>query len=194
MGRPASGKRERLIAAAVVQFHYKGVDRSSLADVANAAGVPPGNSYYYFRSKDELTRSVVDEWDHRLTKYLSGLDLLPDAAARLSAYLDGTLDRRSGYTAYGCPLNGLNHDLRRKRDVADSDGSRLYGMQLDWLRTQFSLLGLTNDKGDTWARLFLSSIQGSLLLAYATDDPLYIDQTILQLREWLVTLVGIPQI
>lgn len=187
MGRPATDKRERLIAAAVVQFHHKGIDRSSLADVANAAGVPPGNSYYYFRSKDELTRSVVEQWDQHLSKCFAGLDSLPDPAVRVSAFLDGTLDRRSGYVAYGCPLNGINYDLRRRQDSTAGVGSRLYEMQLDWLRSQFGQLGMSNDKGDTWARLFLSSIQGSLLLAHATGDPQYIDRTIFQLKDWLTT-------
>lgn len=187
MGRPATDKRERLVAAAVVQFHHKGIDRSSLADIANAAGVPPGNSYYYFQSKDDLTRSVVDEWDQHLSTYFADLDLLPDPAARVSAFLDKALDRRSGYVAHGCPLNGLNYDLRRRQDATAGDGSRLYKIQLDWLRSQFGLLGMTSDKCDTWARLFLSSIQGSLLLAYATDDPHYIDQTIFELRGGLAT-------
>lgn len=182
MGRPATDKRKRLTAAAVVQYHHKGIERTSLADVANAAGVPPGNSYYYFRSKDDLTRSVIDEWEIRIADYFAGLDLHPNAAARVSAYLDGVLERRSAYVANGCPLNALGQDARRK-EITGVDGSRLYNLQLHWLRDQFHLLGLSDEKADGTARFFLSSIQGSLLLSHATDDPRYIDRTIEQLKD-----------
>lgn len=190
MGRRPTDKRERLIAAAIDQYHHKGVDRSSLAAVANAAGVPPGNSYYYFRSKDELTRSVVDEWAVRLVDYLARLEVHPDAKVRLAAYLDGTLERRSGYTAYGCPLAGLNQDLRRRRENAGDAGSRLFRLQYDWLRDQFLAAGLSDASSDTNARFVLSTIQGSLLLAYATGEPEYIDSALYKLKEWLAALPG----
>src|SRR6516165_3905370 len=48
------GKRDRLIAAAVLLLHRHGVERTTLADIAKAADVPVGNVYYYFKTKDEV--------------------------------------------------------------------------------------------------------------------------------------------
>lgn len=193
MGRPPTDKRKRLIAAAIDQYHHKGVERASLVQVANAAGVPPGNSYYYFRTKDELTRSVVDEWAIRLIDYLARLEVQPDAWERLTAYLDAALERRSGYTAYGCPLAGLSQDLRRGTEKAAGDGSRLFTLQLEWLRDQFHAAGLSDAESETCARFFLSTIQGSLLLAHATGDAEYIDSTMHKLKGWLAALPDSPQ-
>ena len=35
---------------------------TTLADIAQAADVPLGNVYYYFKSKDELIRAVVADY------------------------------------------------------------------------------------------------------------------------------------
>jgi TetR/AcrR family transcriptional regulator, transcriptional repressor for nem operon len=55
----ALGKRERLVEGARDVLHAQGVERTTLADIAQAAGVPVGNVYYYFKTKDELVDAVV---------------------------------------------------------------------------------------------------------------------------------------
>ena len=57
--RAPAGKRERLIAGASKLVHHNGVAATTLAEIAQAADVPLGNVYYYFKSKDELIRGVV---------------------------------------------------------------------------------------------------------------------------------------
>jgi AcrR family transcriptional regulator len=47
------GKRDRLIAGARETIHRQGVEATTLADIAEASGVPLGNVYYYFKSKDD---------------------------------------------------------------------------------------------------------------------------------------------
>jgi len=54
------GKRERLVASAGERLHRKGVVATTLADIAQAADVPVGNVYYYFRTKDDLVRAVIE--------------------------------------------------------------------------------------------------------------------------------------
>ena len=54
------GKRERLVASAGDLLHRQGVMATTLAQVAEAADVPPGNVYYYFKTKDDLVRAVID--------------------------------------------------------------------------------------------------------------------------------------
>jgi AcrR family transcriptional regulator len=65
-GAPA-GKRERLVAGASKLLHHNGVAASSLAEIAQAADVPLGNVYYYFKSKDELIRAVLAETARKST-------------------------------------------------------------------------------------------------------------------------------
>ncbi|MBA3903705.1 MAG: TetR family transcriptional regulator [Rhodocyclaceae bacterium] len=46
--------REHLLAVAVREFSRKGFARTSIRDIAQAAGLQPGSVYYHFPSKDEL--------------------------------------------------------------------------------------------------------------------------------------------
>jgi AcrR family transcriptional regulator len=70
----SAGKRERLVAGARERLHAQGVERTTLADVAQAAGVPVGNVYYYFKTKDELVQAVVDSRIEDLHAALQGLE------------------------------------------------------------------------------------------------------------------------
>jgi AcrR family transcriptional regulator len=52
-------KRTRLIETATKLAYGRGFRETSLADIAEAARVPVGNVYYYFKTKDELAEAVV---------------------------------------------------------------------------------------------------------------------------------------
>jgi AcrR family transcriptional regulator len=50
----AEETRQRILDAALELFREKGFERTTMRDVAAAAGVATGAAYYYFRSKDDL--------------------------------------------------------------------------------------------------------------------------------------------
>ncbi|CAG1001545.1 HTH-type transcriptional regulator MtrR [Burkholderiales bacterium] len=50
----SAASRERLLAVAVREFSRKGFARTSMRDIARAAGIQAGSLYYHFASKDEL--------------------------------------------------------------------------------------------------------------------------------------------
>ncbi len=52
--------RERLLDAAEREFRLRGVSRTSLAEVATAAGVTRGAVYWHFRDKVELFRAMCE--------------------------------------------------------------------------------------------------------------------------------------
>lgn len=52
--------RERILAAALAGFARRGVEATSLDDVAEAVGVRKQTVLYWFRSKDALVAGVVD--------------------------------------------------------------------------------------------------------------------------------------
>src|SRR5258706_13825423 len=51
-------KRTRLIETATKLAYGRGFRETSLADIADAARVPVGNVYYYFKTKEELAEAV----------------------------------------------------------------------------------------------------------------------------------------
>jgi len=53
-------KRQAILRAAVKIFARKGYFNSKVADIASEAGIADGTVYLYFKSKDEVLRSVFD--------------------------------------------------------------------------------------------------------------------------------------
>ena len=53
-------KREAILRAAITIFARKGYFNSKVADIAAEAGIADGTVYLYFKSKDEILRSVFD--------------------------------------------------------------------------------------------------------------------------------------
>ena len=68
------GKRQRLIAAASQLLHQQGVEKTTLADIAQAADVPAGNVYYYFKTKDDIIAAVVEAHVQRAKAALASID------------------------------------------------------------------------------------------------------------------------
>ena len=58
--RVKTPKRGLLMRAAAELIYEKGCAASSLADIATAAGVPLGNVYHYFKTKEVLAEAVID--------------------------------------------------------------------------------------------------------------------------------------
>jgi AcrR family transcriptional regulator len=59
MPKTKTDKRSWLIQTAVKLAYRHGFRTTSLADIAEAAKVPVGNVYYYFKTKDEIGEAIV---------------------------------------------------------------------------------------------------------------------------------------
>jgi AcrR family transcriptional regulator len=57
----AAWRRERLLDAALDVFVSEGIDRATVKDIAQAAGVTPGLLYHYFDGKDTLLATLLEE-------------------------------------------------------------------------------------------------------------------------------------
>ena len=57
---PAGDKREAIMRAATKVFARSGYFNSKVADVAREAGVADGTVYLYFKSKEEILRSIFE--------------------------------------------------------------------------------------------------------------------------------------
>lgn len=59
MTRPPSETRQRIQVVARELFTQKGVQRTSLQDIADRLGITKPALYYHFRSREDLVRSIV---------------------------------------------------------------------------------------------------------------------------------------
>ncbi|WP_378788572.1 TetR/AcrR family transcriptional regulator [Nonomuraea fastidiosa] len=97
------GKRERLASAAAQVLHERGVEKTTLADIARAADVPVGNVYYYFKTKDQLIQAAIDEHDRELDTVIAELDRLGTPQERLKGLVRGWMSRPRSPPATAAP-------------------------------------------------------------------------------------------
>ena len=61
----------KILTAAVEIFSRKGLDGARIVEIAKASGLPKGNVYYYFSSKEEIYNAAIDRlihsWDDAFT-------------------------------------------------------------------------------------------------------------------------------
>lgn len=182
-GTARSGKRDRLVASASELLHRKGVAATSLADISAAANVPLGNLYYYFRTKDDLVKAVIDTQTDQVDAMLAAFDQLSTPAERIKALVRRWDDMRELIARYGCPFGTLSVELARRDDGLDVEVTRPIQHILRWAEIQFRNLG-TADPRDLAITLF-AGIQGGALLASALHDPDLMSGQARHLERWI---------
>ncbi len=179
----SSNKRERLIMAAKDLIHRQGYNKTTLADIADSSGVPLGNVYYYFKTKDDIGSAVIHERTEELGEMYRQWDALPTAADRLHALLDLPLQMRAAVTDYGCPVGSLAQELNKENSELTRETARMLKMQVEWVSKQFEALGSQQAQDD--AVYLLSTMQGSLLFANSLEQPDTVNRQISRLRKWV---------
>ena len=165
------GKRERLVAAACDLVYRQGVQHTTIADIAEAADVPLGNVYYYFKTKDDLVAAVVDTHVEQIE---AGLRLLEQRhrspKARLKALVGSVAEQRDAIARYGCPYGTLSAELAKRGDETGNElAARLMRALLGWAEQQFRAMG-RRDAGHL-AVEFVIAYQGSAVVSNALGIP-----------------------
>ena len=150
-------------------FHRQGVERTTLSDIAEAADVPLGNVYYYFKTKDHLVEAALGAHRDQLQAVTEQLDRIPAPADRLKALINGWVDQREVAARYGCPLGTLATELDKRENGLDRNAARVMQALIDWVRDQFTQLG-RDDAGDLAIEL-VAAYQGMSVLTNTLRDP-----------------------
>lgn len=72
MKKHATDMRQHIIDVARAIITHKGYSAVGIAEVVQAAGIPKGSFYYYFRSKEEFAEALLE---HYFSRYLGEVDL-----------------------------------------------------------------------------------------------------------------------
>jgi TetR/AcrR family transcriptional regulator, transcriptional repressor for nem operon len=180
------GKRERLVGSARALIHEQGVQRTTLADIAERADVPLGNVYYYFKSKDDLIGAVLDGYKEEAEALTRAFDRHRSPQARLKALVRNWSDMREMVASRGCPIGTLCAELDKNEDGRDRDAAAVMAIVIEWSEGQFRQLG-RRDARDLALALF-AGIQGAALLANTFRDPTILTRQGHHLERWIDTL------
>jgi AcrR family transcriptional regulator len=183
---PAGGKRERLIDGARQALHAQGVESTTLADIANAADVPVGNVYYYFKTKDELVQAVIGAHADEVKSRLAALEHHRTPKARLKAFVRMLTEERELTSRYGCPQGSLCSELDKRDDELSRSCAQLIRLPIEWAEREFRAMG-RRDAHDLAVGL-IASYQGIALLTNTFREPELMAREGRRLERWIDSL------
>ena len=185
MPKKSERTRQRIVEAANRLFYHKGYNQTSFSDVVLAAGVPRGNIYYYFRTKDEILEAAIRYRTERIAQMLDGwTGTYRTPIERLHRFIDILSDSAESIMRYGCPMGSLNTELGKDQGESQEQAENLFKVFESWLTDQFAELGYAGRARELALRL-MSRGQGISLMAHVHDDPAFLRREKEHLGRWL---------
>ncbi|MDR6431884.1 TetR family transcriptional regulator C-terminal domain-containing protein [Brucella pseudogrignonensis] len=81
----------KILTAAVEIFSRKGLDGARIVEIAKASGLPKGNVYYYFSSKEEIYNAAIDRLIHSWDDAFKHISADREPAEAIEAYVRAKL-------------------------------------------------------------------------------------------------------
>lgn len=174
MARTARGtgedNRQKLLDAAASVFAEKGVDRTSLAEIARVSGLSKGTLYYYYASKNDLVFDIADRHMAALTEALFGMiekNRDTTMAALLTAFFSTLLasETRSRLHLYLVreAVSG-NGDLKHRFQAT-------YARWFEMVDDVYDKMGRARDDVAARARFLVAAADGFILQTLLAADP-----------------------
>ena len=179
-----SEKRTRLVEAAADLAHRHGFRETSLAAIAEAAGVPLGNVYYYFKTKDALAEALIERWLEEMRAARAVWNAAGGPVERLEACIEVAARGREAVARSGSPVGALCTELAKTGGPLAAKARVLFREQLNWIEAQLRALG-AGVEAPALAVHLLSGLQGASVLAHAQGNPELMVYEAEMLKAWV---------
>jgi TetR/AcrR family transcriptional regulator, transcriptional repressor for nem operon len=194
---PRGGKRELLVTAAARMLYEQGVEATTLADIAQAAGIPVGNVYYYFRTRNDIITAVIEEQERDIQRQLDEIEArFQQPQERLRALFGALGGQGEAIAKFGCPQGSLCQELGKQAAsaaaladgplVAVPDASRLITLPMDWIERQFTVMGRPDARA--LAIQTVGAYEGAALLTNVLRDPDLLEREARRIADWIDSL------
>jgi len=176
-------KRDRLVEAANDLIYQQTFNSTTLADIATKADVPLGNVYYYFKTKDDILKAVVQKRSANLQELFSTWDRqFPNAKERLKAFIGHSVETSN--TTAQFDMGSLCQELGKFTGELSHLAAELMHRTVSWVEAQFKTLG-KGEQSTLFANHLIASLQGVSLLTLTFKDPTLIQRQSKNLEQWL---------
>jgi AcrR family transcriptional regulator len=184
MGSKGEGNRQRIIDVADSLFYRRGYNQTSFQDISDATGIPRGNFYYYFKTKDEILDAVVNSRVAQLSVMLNRCEAESAEPRERLLCFGNMLDySRDDIIQSGCPIGTLSSELAKDAPALQEKSRQAFLLMRDWIRQQFEVLGKTD--ADELAMDLLAKMQGVTVLACAFKDVDFIKRSHHEIQDWI---------
>ena len=168
--------RERIVAAASELMLQRGVARTTIEDIQEAAAISTSQMYHYFADKNDLVAAVIDfQTDHVLSVQHLGLDRI-ESIQDLRRWRDIMVDLvRSLGCVGGCPIGSMANELSESDPVARARLARSFAQWENMIHDSLVAIAARGELAagadvDRIALAMLAGIQGGLLLGQVRRD------------------------
>lgn len=179
--------RTRLIQAAVNLAYQHGFGGTTLADIAKEAKVPPGNLYYYFKTKEEIAEAIVEQRLSELLAVQQELGKLKAPRERLCRLVFIWLKNQDVVIKYGCPVGTFCTELNKDGGRPARQASKIFDNLLAWVEAQFKGFRPRGEARGHAVHL-VSVLQGVTVLANCSKSPGLIELESQRLVGWIRAL------
>jgi AcrR family transcriptional regulator len=186
--------RERIVAAAAELMSSRGVARTTIEDIQEAAAISTSQMYHYFADKGDLVAAVIDFQTERVLAVqhlgLDRVECLDDLRRWRNVMVD--LVRELGCVG-GCPIGSLANELAETDPLARAQLAQSFTQWEKMIRDGLHVIAtrgeLPDDTDvDTLALAMLAAIQGGLLLSQVRRDTAALGAAVDTMIEHLRTL------
>ncbi|GAB1818211.1 TetR/AcrR family transcriptional regulator [Herbidospora sp. RD11066] len=168
--------RDRIVRAAAELMLVRGVARTTIEDIQDAAKVSASQMYHYFADKDALVAAVIDQQAEQvLSVQQHGLERI-DTIDSLHRWRDVMVAiMRDINCVGGCPIGSLAADLAETDPLARARVQHAFALWEGMLRDGLATLAANGEIPahadlDRLALALLASVQGGLLLSQVRRD------------------------
>ncbi len=192
MGTKGSVNRQRIVDAADHLFYSRGYNQTSFSDIADETGIPRGNFYYYFKTKEDILAAVVDARLVSFKDILSSCEKnTSDPLERLHALAEFPLEHEEEVLRYGCPIGTLSSELTKEQstDISQARLTAVFDLLRVWIEAQLSGTGHAPRSGEI-AMDMLAKMQGIIMLANIYQDAAFLRRGIKDMHNWLNNMLA----
>ncbi len=178
--------RHLIVETANRLFYEVGYNHTSFTDIVDATDVQRGNIYYYFKTKDDILRAVIDHRLEVITEMLNDWNReVKEPRARLAKFSAMLLENAHDLARFGCPMGTINAELGKGQRDLQRVTRAMFDTFRDWLVSQYRQLGAASRVADELAIETLARAQGISMLAHVYEDDDVINREIPKFEAWI---------
>ena len=186
--------REQIVKRTDDLLYKKGFNLMSFTDIAEVADVPRGNIYYYFKTKDEVLKAVIEYRIEGMKQMLTEWETnYPTPLQRLKRYAQIPLNEKQRVIEYGCPMGTLNSELGKSQASLQHLAKQQMDIFNNWLTKQFTLLIADQGSNQSAAELaehLLILTQGMSVVSHIYKDESILLREVQNIEKWLDSCIA----
>ena len=194
--------KRKLVDASATLMRKRGYNATTVDDICAAAGVTKGGFFHYFKSKEDIAQAAVTYFRDKKRKDFEEAPFrkLLDPLDRLYGRLD-FVKQNSGGTGHltkGCLIGVLAQELafthpEFRKACQDTFLLMARDIEKDIAEAKLLHAPQADFNPKDVAMFYVSIVQGSLVLAKASEENSVLHENLEQFRRYLQGLFGHPQ-